>query len=107
MTTLMPETRVWEKQGVRITYLCYDTMLSVKVQSALRDAYLYDAPTEDDPKRREIPTDVYIFYKAMPAVIAVELVDDAPLWGQILKREIESASWLNNPVADFKRLERL
>jgi hypothetical protein len=104
--TLMPETRVWEKQGVKITFLCYVTMLSLKVQNALREVYLYDAPTPENPQRQAVPVYVFAFYEAMPLIMSVELPDDAPLWGQILKRMIESPTWLSNPVADYKMIER-
>lgn len=102
----MPETRTWCKDGVTITYLCFATMFSHKVQSALREKYLYDSPTPEKPDRQEIPTTVYMFYMAMPLIVSVDLIDDAPIWGQMLKRAVDSPNWLIDPIADFIQMER-
>jgi hypothetical protein len=106
MTALMPEEKTWEKEGVSIIFLPYENTLSVIVQAAMRQAYLYDAPTDADPDRKEIPTMVYMFYKAMPLILSVSLSEDAPRWGRFLKDMVESPTWLQNPVSDYKQIEK-
>jgi hypothetical protein len=104
--TLMPETRTWEKQGVTIEYLCFPTLFSHTISKTMRDKYSYPAPTANDPETTEVSTPVYIFYTAMPLIVSVSLVDDAPHWGQLLKAAVEDSNWLSDPVADYVRLER-
>lgn len=103
---LMPRTKIYEKDGVSIEYLTYDTMLKSRVQLLLRAAYEYPAPQEGYPDRKEVPTAVYVFYTAMPCIVGIKTVDVPPEWGRMLKAEVESPTWLNDPIADFKRMER-
>jgi hypothetical protein len=103
---LMPDEKTWEKEGVRITYLCFDTMFSLKVQTIMRKKYLYPSPTPENPDQHTVPTPVYMFYMAMPLIMSVELVDGAAGWGEKLKQAVESPEWLSDPVADFIRFER-
>lgn len=108
MTTLvdMPDEKAWEKDGVRITYLCFDTPFSLRVQKVMRAKYLEDDPTPENPDQKLVPGEVYMFYAAMPLIVSVELADGASAWGKHLKREVDAPTWLNDPIADFQRLER-
>jgi hypothetical protein len=103
---LMPDEKTWEKEGVRITYLCFDTMFSLKVQTIMRKKYLYPSPTPENPDQHIVPTPVFMFYMAMPLIMSVELEDGAKSWGKKLKQAVESPEWLSDPVADFIRFER-
>ena len=107
ISALMPETRTWEKQGVTITYLCFENTLSIIVQAAMREAYLYDSPTESDSQAKAVPTTVFAFYKAMPLILKVDLADGAPRWGHFLKSKVESAKWLRDPIADYENIIRM
>lgn len=104
--TLITDEKTWEKEGVRITYLLFSTIFSLNVENVLREKYLVPDPTPEDPNQGIVPVEVFMFYRAMPLILAVELADTAPLWGKKLKQEIESPDWLSNPVADFIRIER-
>lgn len=106
MTSLMPREKTWEKEGVIVTFLSYDTMRKKRVREMLYPLFQYPAPTDENPDRVEVPVEVYIFYAAMPCILKVELPEVSPIWGQMLKEEIESSSWLNDPVADYTRFEK-
>jgi hypothetical protein len=104
--TLMPDEKTWEKAGVRITYLCFETMFSLKVQNIMRAKYLRPNPTPENPDQQIVDADVYTFYTAMPLVMRVDLEDGAASWGSNLKKAVESPDWLSDPSADFERLQR-
>lgn len=104
--TLMPDEKTWEKDGVRITYLCFETMFSLKIQTIMRKKYLYASPTPEKPDQQLVPTPVYMFYMAMPLIMSVELGDEAASWGKKLKQAVESSDWLADPAADFIHFER-
>lgn len=107
MTLIMPREKTWSKDGVTITYLMYSTMLSLKVKELLTDEFRFPSPTIEDPDAHAIPRTVQMFYLAMPAIIRVVVTDGAPMWGEMLKEEIERHDWLDDPVADYKRVNKL
>lgn len=103
---LMPREKLWSKEGVTLTYLTYPTMLSLRVGKEIEDAYRRLSRSPDFEGQTEIPILPYIFKMAMPCITSVTLIADAPLWGEQIKEEIARADWLQDPVADLKRLER-
>ena len=102
----MPREKTWEKEGVIVTFLTFDTRRKRRVREMLYPAFQYPSPTDENPENYEVPVEVYIFYAAMPCILKVELPEVSPIWGEILKEEIESSSWLNDPVADYTRFEK-
>lgn len=106
MADLMPETRVHEVDGVKMTFLTYDTLKSFVVESVMRRAYERPAPTPENPKATGVTTEVFGFWKSMPALVSVDLPEIAPRWAVMLKKMIDSPDWLEDPVKDFKQIER-
>lgn len=106
MADLMPETRVYEVGGVKMTFLTYDTLKSFVVETVMRRTYERPAPTPENPNARGIPNEAWGFSKAMPALISVELPGVPPRWAVMLKTMIDSHDWLEDPVKDFKQIER-
>ncbi len=103
---VMLREKTWEKEGVTITFLTYNTMLTLKVTEVLKKAFRFPTPTEDDPDAHSLPTPVQMFYLGMPSIARVALAEDAPLWGIMLKEAVESPTWLDDPVADYRRIHR-
>jgi len=102
--SVMPETRVYEVEGVRIEYLTYPTLRSRLIEQALRAAYEKPSPTADDPDAGSVPREVFAFYRAMPSIVSVVLPETPPLWGVFLKGMIEANDWLEDPVRDFRHM---
>lgn len=106
MDSIMPGTRVYVHEGVEITYLTYDTIKNYIVEKAVRAEYAVPTPTEDDPTAVTLRTEPYLFYRAMPSIVSVTLPETPPIWAVYLKQMIERLNWLDDPVKDFKQLER-
>jgi hypothetical protein len=99
----MPREKSWSKDGVTITYRTFNTPFTVTVSEVMSAALRFPTPTPEHPDHYSINKTVQIFYLAMPAIIKVECETGAALWGEILKEEVEKPSFLDDPVADYKR----
>lgn len=103
---MMDRERTWTKDGVTVTYRTYNTQHNLIVSETLTKAFRVPTPTEENPDLHSIPSSVQMFYLAMPTIVKVECEPGAALWGEILKEEIENPSFLEDPVADYKRIQR-
>jgi hypothetical protein len=101
---MMPREKVWTKDGVTITFRTFNTPLNLTVAEVLTLAFRFPHPTPEDPDAHSIQKSVQVFYLAMPSIVKIECETGAALWGEILKEEIERSEFLDDPVADYKRL---
>lgn len=102
----MIREKTWTKDHVTITYRTYNTQLNLTVSETLTKAFRFPTPTEDDPNAHSIPMLARMFYFAMPSIVKVECEEGAPLWGIVLKEEVEKPTFLEDPIADYKRIQR-
>lgn len=100
---VMPETRAYTfDDGVCIEYLTYTTLKAIIVEKLCLEGL--GIPGTD--KNRNVRSEVYMFYRGMPAIVRVSLPENPPAWGVVLKSVVETSEWLDDPVKDFRQLER-
>lgn len=104
--SLMPREKSWTKDGVTIVYRTFNTQFNLIVAETMTKAFRFPSPTEEDSEAHAIPKAVQMFYLAMPSIVRVECESGAALWGDFLKQEVEQPTFLDNPVADYKRIQR-